>query len=622
MANLSKHIRVISSAILVLLVISLNTSYTVENIPYRSVTLGTLAVSDNSGEVIKVVISVSPGYGKVFVRGNNSGVGNDTVSSIVYATWLASRFAGVDHDSFNYYVEFPKDIKVAGLSATLLFTLGFMVLLRGDPWDENATATGILAPNGVLVNISGFPLKYKAAIEEGYRRVLAPFHPGFKEKYYPVETIVEAYDYFVEKPFMPTHTREIEDVITNRSTILSKEFFSSAWRELYDKALRINASIAKRLSSINYEIKTVASKYASIGDKSIRESAKYISEEKYYTAASRAFYGYWNLLAAGIMIDFMSKGVEKTLEDISNQYLSNRSSILKIFNSYIDDRTNYTLYELDCIVNAYERLFESEELYNNTIEYMRNVVNPSIQDIINASQNLAIAIARLDSSIHWFNLTKHKQYSPYLITKDDIIEVLKQEIGISHSLANYLQYYGFRDIKEYMEKRLDKVKVMLTRNPIATLAEVLRIERDLSVTLLSIPVFTSNSHTVYKMIRDAILRTMIWCYIYFGTIMPSGSTALEFYETSENLSISSLATALLHLLIYTEFQGLRQYFQSKGNVPASVIFREDMEWKIVAAVTLMVVSAALLGYIFGESVGESKSIMKKISITAKKHEEE
>ncbi len=96
MANLSKHIRVISSAILVLLVISLNTSYTVENIPYRSVTLGTLAVSDNSGEVIKVVISVSPGYGKVFVRGNNSGVGNDTVSSIVYATWLASRFAGVD----------------------------------------------------------------------------------------------------------------------------------------------------------------------------------------------------------------------------------------------------------------------------------------------------------------------------------------------------------------------------------------------------------------------------------------------------------------------------------------------------------------------------------------------
>ncbi len=534
----------------------------------RSIELATLAVGKNTGVVIPVHVEIEyPGRGKVIVETTGYAVSQDTRSSIEYAARLAARFSGKHFNDYNYKVVFHNEYNVSGLSATLTFTLGFALLLRNDPWDGNATATGLLAPNGVVGNISGIEYKYRAAREHGYLRIIGPYTPSLldEKNFYPVSTFIESYEYFIGEKLYPSYVRMFEDLYINRSRHLFTGFYR-AWRELYQLSDGVTRYISKHMDALPDDLRSYAKSFYRVGINSINESLVYINSTNYYTAASRAYYGFWNLLTVYNIIRYVVEQ-DNFMDRISREYDKNYSITLDHIRSKYMGNSVFSIDEIDIIVNAYERLFESKSLFEEAVSVLSNK-SASIEERVQAIQYLSIAIARLYTARQWSNLIDYLGVGDNeLFTFDIIREVALEEIELARAMYGYLYYLfgsaGREYIEEMISKPLTDARSAISQDPLYSLSEVMKIERDLSNTLLSIPRYTIVNEFVLEDIRKTIVRIMEWYLLYKNTTLPSGFTAIEFMETSGNLSLTALSTALLHMLVYMR---LYSFTESRGAV--------------------------------------------------------
>ena len=586
----------------------------------RGLNLATLAVGENYGVVIPVYIEVSyPGNGEIIIQSTGYGVSLDVRSSIEYAVKLASRFSGTHFDDYNYKVIIQSEYNVTGLSATLAFTLGFTALLRNDPWDGNATATGLLAPNGVVGNISGIMLKYKAAREHEYVRVIGPYTPALlqSEHYYPASTFIDSYEYFIGKKLYPRYIKVFEEILFNNSKNIIYGFYQ-AWNELYNYSQEIIDYVNENIDSLPSNLRKYVENYFITGLKSINESIVQINESNYYTGASRAFYGFWNILTAYNIIRYYMDH-EGFLEIIKDQYNRNYSTIRDlIINKYIG-KGELSIEEIDIIVNAYERLFESKYLFNNSLPMLLNE-SSSIEDEVYALQSISVAIARLYTARQWSNLIDYvSNYKEKLFTHDVIKEVLREEMDLAETMYNYILYLFMGKGKEFLEKTikepLDDAKKFIDVDPLYAFSEIMKVERDLSNTLLSIPNYTIINKFVLEDIRRTVVRIMTWYLLYENTILPSGFTAMEFLETSGNLSLSALSTALLHALVYKRLYSFIEGLEGSTYGTYSIQFSFPHDYlraiAIAGAVAVMVISSIIFSIYSVSKKRLSKSIQRE-----------
>ena len=586
----------------------------------RGLNLATLAVGGNYGVVIPVYIEVSyPGNGEITIQSMGYGVSPDVRSSIEYAIRLASRFSGTHFNDYDYKVVIKSEYNVSGLSATLAFTLGFITLLRNDPWDGNATATGLLAPNGVVGNISGILLKYKAARENGYIRVIGPYTPALlqSEHYYPASTFIDSYEYFIGKKLYPQYVKVFEEILFNNSKDIIYGFYK-AWNELYNYSREIIDYVDENMDLLPSNLRKYVENYLTIGLKSVNESIVQINESNYYTGASRAFYGFWNILTAyNIIRYYMDR--EGFLDTIRDQYNKNYSVIRDhIVRKYIG-KGELSIEEIDIIVNAYERLFESKYLFNESLPILLNE-SSSIEEQVYALQSISVAIARLYTARQWSNLIDYvSSYENKLFTYDVIKEVLREEMDLAETMYNYILYLFKGKGKDFLEKTikepLDDAKKFIDVDPLYAFSEIMKVERDLGNTLLSIPTYTIVNRFVLEDIRRTVVRIMTWYLLYENITLPSGFTAMEFLETSGNLSLSALSTALLHALVYKRLYSFIEKVEESTSETYSMQFLFPHDYlraiAIAGAVAVIIISSIIFSMYSISRKHLSKSIQRE-----------
>ncbi len=556
----------------------------------RRIHVGALAVTkEGEGDVIEFNLWVTPGNGRLILLGNRDLLAEDIVASLNFSTWMAARIAGVYHDNYDYYVEYTGSSSVEGLSATLLFTLAFLVLLREDPWDENATATGLIAPSGIVGNVSGIDEKYDAAVKYGYERVLTPVYPKLlgKPHYRPVVSIIDSYEMFALTSLYPKYDPALERLLINKSSDLN-EMFCSSWRYFYNKSIEILGYIDENIGNIhglNLE------KYYRSGRISINESKDYAEKGLYYTAASRAFYGYWVLNTVYIYIKCVNENIDP------NNFIDDYEKILTEFNStlanYVRDANNISLYDLDILINVYERLFDSIESYNLSKGILaRGIRNEN--DLFYFASNISYAFARIDTARQWMELAKHD--SGLITIRGEALEkTIKNEYGLLKAFALFLKSLGFTDVCEYVQNLLSKK--WFWSNNIVLLSRIIWIERDLSNFLLSVPQYTLLSSLVREGIRTSVVRMLEYFDLYSSEMMPSAYTALEFYSTSEEYGVASLSTSMLHMLVLHEVASMKEPIILEPT-------RYALPWLYVDKVVLFSIMLIILGsFIIGYAIG-------------------
>lgn len=134
------------------------------------------AVSRSGGGVlIRINLTITyPGTGKLYFSASPL-VELDTQATARIAAYVASRVAGVDYYSYNYYVDMTSNsLIVGGPSAGGLMTAGFIALFLNTTLKPNITMTGMINPDGSIGPVGGLLDKLHAAAENGYKYFLIP----------------------------------------------------------------------------------------------------------------------------------------------------------------------------------------------------------------------------------------------------------------------------------------------------------------------------------------------------------------------------------------------------------------------------------------------------------------
>ncbi len=563
----------------------------------REIEIDGLAVDkEGRGVAVKLKIAITRGNGSVIVSEKASA---DVVVSANFSSWMAARIAHTRHNDFNYIIKIPENIDVSGLSATLLFTLAFTLLLRGDQWDGLSTGTGLVAPNGIIGNVSGLRQKYEVAVRAGYRRVLAPYYPSMREEYYyPVVTIIDAYEKFSGRMLLPRYDARFEELLRDIPANVLK-IFDAAWEQHFNKSMilieRINQLGLNRISSLYY----------SIGLKSLNESIKYRSLKQYYTAASRAFYAYWNILSSYIISEFY-EGAFKANKWI-DYYLGNLTTIKALIEKALNDSiSELTLYRLDVLLNVLERYYDSIILFERAKDVAEKGVTE--QNILYFATNMSMALARLDTAGQWLKLLYLNVSSPK-IDLNVLRSVLEDEMGLLKSFAKFLEVYGYIDAEDYVNSLLSFMNI--SSNEITVFSRILWLQRDLSNVILSDPRYALLSDLIYEDLRRDIVRLLEYYHMYYSTILPSGYTALEFYITTENESLATLSTALLNLLVYGKILEYSVNEIQACTKQYNIVISQDY-YGLLSLLAIAVIAALVIGYILGRFSGEVISSEKRL----------
>lgn len=559
----------------------------------RKISVAALAVTEEGeGVVIQFNLWVMPGNGDLRITGNKDLLSSDVVTSLNFSTWLASRISSVPHNKYDFYVDYTGERSVAGLSATLLFTLGFTVLLNNIPWDGNATATGLITPAGIVCNVSSVTEKYKAALGAGFDRILAPIYPELlgKHHYIPVVSIVDSYDYFVLRQLFPRYDSVYEDLLMNRSSVFSKVLYDS-WKYFYNRSMDVLGKIGDKINAVsNPEIRRYYEKGVSI----LNESLSYVDKKLYYTAASRAFYSFWLLYTVLVYVTYTGKHVdlEKYIDMLDKEIGSFYRKLVSLKNALSN---NMTLYDIDIFLNVYERFYDSIMHRNISIEILsRNTIDEEL--LLDYASNISYAIAKIEAAEQWLKfIDLRRNMAKTTISPEILRRVVENEYGLLYSYALLLESLGFNNTIEFVKKQLKPSWVI--DDDLALLARIIWIERDLNDMLLSIPEYTLLIDLVREGIRRSVVRLLEYFYMYHGVLVPSAYTALEFYHTSEDYGVFPLTTSMLHMLVLYEIACFKE-----------PLFHEPLEYRITLLYTdrLVLISIVLItlgSFIIGYSIG-------------------
>ncbi|MGC8587145.1 MAG: S16 family serine protease [Candidatus Micrarchaeia archaeon] len=127
------------------------------------------------GTLTTISLNVTAGSGEVTVTGPSS-VGSSTISSARTAAAYASKYLGINENSYNfYYVIHDMNVSVSGPSAGLAFTVLAISALSHTPLISNFTLTGTISYNGSVGLIGGIYDKAGIAAEDKMNFIIAPF---------------------------------------------------------------------------------------------------------------------------------------------------------------------------------------------------------------------------------------------------------------------------------------------------------------------------------------------------------------------------------------------------------------------------------------------------------------
>lgn len=392
-----------------------------------------LAVGEK-GEGLTIDVAATiiyPGTGVLRTRGEGS-VAGDTVNSMRLALWYASVLTGVDPGVIDVYITLRNPVKLEGPSATLLFTLVFTALLRGDRVNSSYTATGIIAPGGVVGAVGGLEAKLSAAAEAGLTRVVASsVAPVDSPLYYPSLTLLDAYHAFTGVDLVSRVEWSPVMHALNSSML-------AGFNESYNYFTGLYESLDERLpASWSDEYRVTARLYH-------ERSLEAYSARLYYAAASMAFASLHNILAS--YLHYVSTYSPQLLREEfsrllaeSNETINRVRSGMTELSREISSQGSVDLCLLDSLVLTYERIIEVDR----GIQVLQRELSGTqrLEDLVPEASYL---YARSLTALEWLRITNSTRHScgiPVGLSSvegliDSLKEALKVHVAYLDDLTN------------------------------------------------------------------------------------------------------------------------------------------------------------------------------------------
>jgi len=505
----------------------------------RSATLKVLAVNEKGeGLAIDVVIRVTyPGSGSLKTVGPGS-MARDTVDSVRLSLLYASILTGLDPSLLDVYIEIPAQVSLEGPSATLLFTLAITALIRGDQVNSTYSATGILAPGGIVGGVGGLKAKFTAAEKAALTRVIASMAEPYPSPiYYPSITILDAYRAFTGADILEPATWS--QVLSSANTSVLQGFNDSYifFKELYE----------------NYSALLPGSwmdEYRSIAIQYYDRAVDMYSRGLYYAAASMAFTGLFNIIASYLSYTYTYNQslFRSELGNITSKANSTITGIL----TGLEDLTSsllaggdIDLCSIDMLAMVYARVLEA---YRGLQSLSSEPLNTTLASLIYSA---SYYYARSLTALKWLelaNATLKSCSSGIRFTRDNIDGVLGY---LEYALGIRLGY-----LNDLTNSSIDLVKLPIG-NKLSRLAYYIALIEDASLQFYSLDGVSS------------ILPVDVNASTY-GVILDEYATLLQGL-VSESGSASGIPLSDLTLIELVESNTT---LQSQGSYSASLVFRE------------------------------------------------
>jgi len=543
----------------------------------RSATLKILAVNEKGeGLAIDVVIRVTyPGSGSLKTVGPGS-MAQDTVDSVRLSLLYASILTGLDPGLLDVYIEIPAQVSIEGPSATLLFTLAITALIRGDQVNSTYSATGILAPGGIVGGVGGLKAKFTAAEKAALTRVIASMAEPYPSPiYYPSITILDAYRAFTGADIL--EPASWSQVLSSANTSVLQGFNDSYifFKELYEyySALLPGSWMDEyRSTAIQYYDRAV----------------DMYSRGLYYAAASMAFTGLFNIIASYLSYTYTynQQSFKSELGNITSQANSTITGIL----ADLEDLTSsllaggdIDLCSIDMLAMVYARVLEAYRgLQSLSSEPLNTTTLASL--IYSASYYYARSLTAL-KWLELANATLKSCSSGIRFTRDNIDGVLGY---LEYALGVQLGY-----LNDLTNSSIDLVKLPIG-NELSRLAYYIALIEDASLQ------FYSLSGVSSILLVDVNAST-------YGVILDEYATLLQ--ELARESGSSN--GILLSDLTLIELVESNTMLQSQGNYSASLVFREYSK-----LYTYLYLIRALEWSMEGNSLREWSSIRAMVAIAS------
>ena len=416
-----------------------------------------LAVDKNGkGVTISVELGiVYPGTGSLKVLGEGS-LASDTLDSIKLALWYASILADLDPSVIDTYIIVKEPVKIEGPSATVLFTLILVALMRGDPVNPSYSATGIVTPGGVIGGVGGVKAKFEAASEAGLKKVLASImEPVDSPLYYPSITLLDAY-YGFTGVNITSRVELIPQQLIAGNTILSG--FNESYTYFINQ-YRVFNSLLPGAWSDHY-----------------RETAIYYYERalkayeagSHYLAASYAFTSFYNILASYLNHTSINNPAELP-EKISyfmteaNSTMVNVENLLHNVTSRLLNKGAIDICIIDSLTSVYDRVLEVKRgitLINNVLN--KTLHSPSI------IYDVSYLYARSLTALKWLELASGIIYEcgvNHLIDPgnlDPILDRLEEALRIHYAYLNDLTNSSMVLVMDESTNKLERLIHLLS----------------------------------------------------------------------------------------------------------------------------------------------------------------
>lgn len=427
--------KIIGSLTLLLIIFSFTLQLTISRDEYKLVyttNLYLLAIRENSGGiVINTTLNIYyPGSGSVIIKVVDGKIAPDTIASIKYAIVLASIITGVNYKMYDYEYIFPSGTHLRGPSATLEFFLSITAFFQNTSFKNRVSATGVIAPNGLIGLVEGIMDKYRAGTSFGLTKIIGPPYPNSSTmtRYYGVIDVWNAYEiytghqiYGVRESFK---NKEYSEYMLHRERIkqvfkYSYEFFINRSQEIIETLENMGLSINKSFIGIQY----------------LSLAFKYNNTKQWYTAATYAFRAYieiHSLLVNYISrtygaellnyIDNIGRQAENQLEDLGREIYDTLSNIRD-------------LWDLDVLVNVFIRYYIALEAYDK---------GRITGNLLEKARLYIIALARTYTAKHWLMLLENKSFygrwfssKEYLLADDILRDYLIHTINYLNALGMF-----------------------------------------------------------------------------------------------------------------------------------------------------------------------------------------
>lgn len=491
-----------------------------------------LAVKENNaGTVINVTIEAYyPGKGSIDYVVEDGVVYKDTEYSIEYSLVLASTITGYDYRFLDYKVVFPKGTRIEGTSATLGFLLLFTYLLSGKSYDSMIGATGLVAPNLIIGNVSGLREKYNAAMSHGLEYVVGPVYSESDEllHYYEAVDVLHALKLIGYKDFA---------IYTSQIHIDQPRYMTEAFKKSYEVFIE---NITKIMNRVPAGLRYLYFKNAM---ENVNKSKTYAELKRWYVAASFAFNAYIKTIysylryengdCVPLVIDWI-RGNQSLFKNKLHR-LINRIGSLKTF---------------DVVLNAYIRYRYSEILLNEA----RNTSDPDDRFML-----LATSLARIHTARHWLYMVHEKDLKGIWDTSTLSESIYEEYIDASFKYLASMNYIDETILSAYTNAS--------SWNDITRIFEygfLMYLVNFYMMQLHSLVFPLSKNITIIQEFNNTLKTMFLLLALRTGSISPSILTSFSITSAllHENNSLESigfilsdtLSKAVIELSLYTSLQ--------------------------------------------------------------------